>query len=148
MKLISILFLVFGLLFAQSKVYVQGYYRTDGTYVKGHYRTAPDSNPYNNYSYPGNYNPNKNSTSKKSSSSYLNKSTVDVDGYFKSNGTYVSPHKRTKADSDPFNNYSFPGNYNPNSGKVTKGNKSSYLNNYYKEKKPKKNIYDTNWLND
>ena len=41
-----------------KRVYVKGYYRKDGTYVRGHYRTAPDGNPYNNYSTPGNYNPN------------------------------------------------------------------------------------------
>ncbi len=51
-----ILFIGIGSLFAQ--VWVDGYYRKDGTYVKGHYRTKPDGNPYNNYSYPGNYNPN------------------------------------------------------------------------------------------
>jgi len=39
-------------------VRVRGYYRKDGTYVRSHYRTLPDGNPYNNYSYPGNYNPN------------------------------------------------------------------------------------------
>lgn len=41
-----------------KSVWVKGYYRKDGTYVRGHYRTAPDGNPYNNYSFPGNYNPN------------------------------------------------------------------------------------------
>ena len=45
-----------GLAFAQT--HVQGYYRKDGTYVQPHMRSTPDSNPYNNYSYPGNYNPN------------------------------------------------------------------------------------------
>ena len=32
---------------------MKGYYRRDGTYVQPHYRTAPDGNPYNNYSYSG-----------------------------------------------------------------------------------------------
>ena len=36
---------------------MEGYYRKDGTYVRSHYRSAPDGNPYNNYSYPGNTNP-------------------------------------------------------------------------------------------
>ena len=40
-----------------SDVYVRGHYRSDGTYVQPHYRSAPDENPYNNYSYPGNVNP-------------------------------------------------------------------------------------------
>src|SRR5689334_20087517 len=38
-------------------VHVRGYYRKDGTYVEPHYRSAPDGIPYNNYSFPGNYNP-------------------------------------------------------------------------------------------
>ena len=54
-----------------------------------------------------------------------------VSGYFKSNGTYVSGHYRTCPDSSPYNNYSFPGNYNPNSGRITGGSRSSYLDNYY-----------------
>ena len=41
-----------------AKVYVKGYFRKDGTYVAPHYRTNPDSKITNNYSYPGNYNPN------------------------------------------------------------------------------------------
>jgi hypothetical protein len=43
---------------AHAQVRVDGYYRRDGTYVQPHYRTSPDSNPYNNSGYPGNYNPN------------------------------------------------------------------------------------------
>jgi len=42
---------------SNADVYVNGYYRSNGTYVQGHYRSSPDSSPYNNYSYPGNYNP-------------------------------------------------------------------------------------------
>ena len=56
---------------AQGRVYVRGYYRSNGTYVKPHYRTAPDSNPYNNYSFPGNYNPNKRTFTTGSQSKYL-----------------------------------------------------------------------------
>lgn len=57
--------MVFALLalamFASSSlagdVYVNGYTRRDGTYVRPHYRSAPDSNPYNNWSSQGNVNP-------------------------------------------------------------------------------------------
>ena len=42
---------------AAQTVQVDGYYRKDGTYVAPHYRTAPDSNPYNNWSTRGNVNP-------------------------------------------------------------------------------------------
>lgn len=41
-----------------SQVKVNGYYRKDGTYVRPHERTAPNSTITDNYSYPGNYNPN------------------------------------------------------------------------------------------
>jgi len=47
---------VVGIALARD-VYVRGYYRSDGTYVKPHYRTAPDNNPWNNYSTWGNVNP-------------------------------------------------------------------------------------------
>lgn len=33
--------------------------------------------------------------------------------------TYVSPYSRTTPDSSRTNNYSYPGNYNPNRGEVT-----------------------------
>jgi hypothetical protein len=36
---------------------VNGYTRSNGTYVQPYHRTAPDSNPYNNYSTQGNVNP-------------------------------------------------------------------------------------------
>lgn len=42
---------------ASAQVYVDGYTRQDGTYVQPHYRSAPDGNPYNNYSTQGNTNP-------------------------------------------------------------------------------------------
>lgn len=42
---------------AMAQVNVQGYTRRDGTYVQPHQRTAPDSNPFNNYSAQGNVNP-------------------------------------------------------------------------------------------
>ena len=37
---------------------VRGHIRKDGTYVGPHLRTSPDRNPYNNYNFPRNYNPN------------------------------------------------------------------------------------------
>ena len=142
-----------------KRVKVKGYYRKDGTYVKPHYRTSPDRSPYNNYSTPGNYNPNKgtittgdlqkyldryntNSRSRSASSghSYGQQSTYTprssyattyVSPHLRSNGTYVKPHLRTAKDGNPFNNYSYPGNYNLNTGKQTTGNPSTYLRNYY-----------------
>ena len=40
-----------------AQVYVHGYTTKNGTYVAPHYRSAPDSNPYNNWSTRGNVNP-------------------------------------------------------------------------------------------
>ncbi len=54
-----------------------------------------------------------------------------VNGYYRSNGTYVNGYERSAPDGNPYNNYSYPGNYNPNTGKVTGGNSDTYLNNYY-----------------
>ena len=47
--------------------------------------------------------------------------------------TYVKPHYRTTPDYTPKNNYGYPGNYNPNTGKVTPGN--PYNNNYERRNK-------------
>lgn len=69
---------------AEARVYVRGYYRKDGTYVRPHYRTAPDSNPYNNYSYPGNYNPNTGKITPGDPYKYL-------DRYYNRSNTYKAP---------------------------------------------------------
>ena len=55
-----ILSIVFSLILINSvfaDVYVNPYYRSDGTYVGGHYRSSPDSSVSNNWSYSGNTNP-------------------------------------------------------------------------------------------
>ena len=46
-------------------------------------------------------------------------SQVKVSGYYKKNGTYVEPYYRSSPDNSPYNNYSYPGNINPYTGKVT-----------------------------
>ena len=56
-----------------------------------------------------------------------------VRGYTRKDGTYVQPHTRSAPDGNPTNNYSFPGNYNPNTGAITPGNPDTYLQNYYKK---------------
>ena len=45
--------IILSALIAQADVSVRGYVRNDGTYVAPYHRTAPDSNPYNNYEYMG-----------------------------------------------------------------------------------------------
>ena len=47
---------------------------------------------------------------------------VHVNGYYKKNGTYVEPHYRSSPDKSIYNNYSYPGNTNPYTGKSAKGN--------------------------
>ena len=155
--LVFSIFTFFPLEVDAGRVRVRGYYRKDGTYVRPHYRSAPDGNPYNNYSFPGNYNPNTGRITPGNPQTYLNRyynrsssststSSIDFDkwlkdlekrshatgdvnvrGYFRKDGTYVMPHIRTAPDGDPTNNYSFPGNYNPNIGKITHGNPSNHF---------------------
>lgn len=54
---------------------------------------------------------------------------VHVGGYYKNNGTYVQPYVRTAPDSNPRNNYGYPGNYNPNSGGYSTGSPDAYERN-------------------
>jgi hypothetical protein len=42
---------------AHADSYVDGYYRSNGTYVSPHYRSSPNSSTTDNWSYSGNYNP-------------------------------------------------------------------------------------------
>jgi len=64
-RLIVAIILVVSLGFSQalaqekspSDVYVQGYYKKDGTYVKPHWRSAPNSTRADNFSTRGNVNP-------------------------------------------------------------------------------------------
>jgi hypothetical protein len=54
-----------------------------------------------------------------------------VHGYTRSDGTYVQGYMRSSPDGNPYNNYSFPGNTNPHTGKAAPGNPDTYLRNYY-----------------
>jgi opacity protein-like surface antigen len=60
-----------------------------------------------------------------------------VRGYVRRDGTYVQPYMRSTPDSNPYNNYSFPGNTNPYTGQVAPGNSDSYLERYYQQQNPK-----------
>ena len=44
--------------------------------------------------------------------------SVRVSGYYRSNGTYVSPHYRSNPNYTTHDNYSYRGNINPYTGKV------------------------------
>ncbi|HLK12364.1 MAG TPA: hypothetical protein VKW76_13375 [Candidatus Binatia bacterium] len=56
---------------------------------------------------------------------------VYVHGYYRGNGTYVQPYVRSDPDGNPYNNWSYPGNVNPYTGRVAPGNADTYLYNYY-----------------
>jgi hypothetical protein len=68
---------------------------------------------------------------------------VHVRGYYRSNGTYVQPHMRSSPDGNPYNNYSYPGNTNPYTGKVATGNPNTYLDNYYNRNSGSNNTSST-----
>jgi hypothetical protein len=55
---------------------------------------------------------------------------VKVKGYYRKDGTYVQPHYRSNPDGNPYNNWSYPGNVNPYTGKVAGGSEDTYLRNY------------------
>lgn len=75
-------------------------------------------------------------------------SQVAVKGYYRKNGTYVQPHVRTAPNSTITDNYSYRGNYNPN----TEYTKSSSLSsspatyNYYNNSSSTSN-YNKEWVN-
>ena len=54
---LTIFFLIVSFLTFVSDLFIDGYYRSDGTYVKPHYRSRPDNSFENNYSSYGNTNP-------------------------------------------------------------------------------------------
>ncbi len=54
-KLLFLLVFISPILIADQ--FVNGYYRSNGTYVKGHYRSSPNSTTRDNWSTKGNYNP-------------------------------------------------------------------------------------------
>ena len=95
------LFLFSGI--AHADVWVNGYYRSNGTYVNGYYRSSPDGNPYNNYSYPGNYNPYTGETAPGNPDTYLK-------NYYNSGSSYGGSSGSTYYPSL----YTTPGGYNSN----------------------------------
>lgn len=60
----------------------------------------------------------------------------NVRGYTRKDGTYVEPYRRTTPDHSPYNNYNFPGNFNPNTGKESPGNADTYKRNYDNNSSP------------
>lgn len=83
-----------------ADVWVEGYYRSDGTYVQGHYRTAPNDTKADNWSTRGNINPHtgkpgtrtyenySNYNGGNTRSSYSNYSEYELPGYYGADGEF------------------------------------------------------------
>ena len=99
-----------------KSVSVRGHYRKDGTYVQPHMRSAPDGNVSNNWSTRGNINPYTGEIGTKDPLGGSTSGDVYVDGYIRSDGTYVQPHIRSAPDGNKANNWSTQGNINPYTG--------------------------------
>src|SRR5690242_11556610 len=56
-------------------------------------------------------------SSKSYKSSFSKSGSVSVKGYYRKDGTYVQPHKRSAPDGNFDNNWSTKGNVNPYTGK-------------------------------
>ena len=65
---IALLFLSFS---ASASCWVNGYYKSNGTYVQGYFKSCPNNTVYDNYSYRGNINP------------YTEKMISELNGSFK-----------------------------------------------------------------
>jgi len=72
--------------FGQQTVYVNGYYRSNGTYVQPHYRTSPNNTVYDNWSTYPNVNPYTGQTGTRYYNSYSNNSSnYNSNRYYNSN---------------------------------------------------------------
>lgn len=80
--------------------------------------------------------------------SIYNYSQVSVRGYYRKNGTYVQPHVRTYPNSTVTDNYSYRGNYNPNTeyNTISSNNSPSTTYNYYNNSSSTSN-YDKEQIN-
>ncbi len=87
---LTILFMIATISLFAGDVFVHGYFRSDGTYVRPHYRSAPDGNPWNNWSTIGNINP---YTGRRGYKNPFNSNSLGIgsgSGIFRSNG-YSNP---------------------------------------------------------
>jgi hypothetical protein len=55
---------------------------------------------------------------------------VWVNPYTRKDGTQVQGHYRSNRDGNPYNNWSYPGNVNPYTGKQATGDPNRYLEQY------------------
>jgi len=79
--------------------------------------------------------------------SIYNYSQVTVNGYYRKNGTYVQPHVRTAPNSTVTDNYSYKGNYNPNTQYNTTSSRHSTSTYNYYNNSPSTSTYNKEWVN-
>ncbi len=79
-------------------VYVNGYYRKDGTYVRSHYRALPSSSGNSLRAPPAQFKPfiAENGSYYGQPNQYGVPKTVHVRGYYRKDGTYVRGHYRSR----------------------------------------------------
>jgi hypothetical protein len=68
---------------------------------------------------------------------------VWTDPYTRSDGTYVGGHYRSNSDGNLYNNWFYPGNVNPYTGKQATGDPNRYLE-QYQNKNNRQNQYQFN----
>jgi uncharacterized protein YgiM (DUF1202 family) len=124
-SILTILLILGFYLSSIGQVPVKGYTRKDGTYVAPHTRSSPNHTKTDNYSYPGNSAPA--STPAKGNEIAPSSSDVWVDGYYRQDGTYVNSHYRTAPNNTKTDNFSYPGNMNPYTGKTASGTGKGYV---------------------
>jgi hypothetical protein len=64
---------------------------------------------------------------------------ASLPGYMRKDGNYVQPYQRTNPNSNPYDDYGLPGNYNPNIGRTIPGLLDTYLDQYNSPKPPAAN---------
>jgi hypothetical protein len=90
--IVYVAFTSFGIAMSQNQVYVNGYYKSNGTYVAPHYRTAPNNTVYDNRSTSPNYNPYTGKQGTKTySNSYYNNSYYN-NSYYRQPTYYQQPY--------------------------------------------------------
>jgi hypothetical protein len=117
LKILFVIFLFFNLCYGQD-VWVEGYYRKNGTYVEGHYRTRPNNTNSDNFSTKPNLNP------------YTGKK-----GTIKSDGGI--PYYHTKQNKKPNNNENVNSGYSYKYSNSYKSSNLSYSNKENKQIKQK-----------
>jgi hypothetical protein len=83
--LLSVSFHVYG-----GDVYVEGYYRADGTYVAPHYRSGPNHTKLDNWTTKGNVNPYTGEDGTRTYNNYNNDESYNDHGYSSPSGNYSS----------------------------------------------------------